>query len=59
MTQSILAAEFTKGSKRIAPVLDITRIENGERTFIECIPVVDKREARAFAKALGATPWNF
>lgn len=59
MEHAVIAAEFTKGSARLAPALDITRISNGQRTFVECIPVIDKREARAIAQALGATPWNF
>lgn len=54
-----LAAEFTSGSKRRAPTLDINRIANGHREYVETITVVDKREARRVAKDLGATPWNF
>ncbi len=54
-----LAAEFYAGTKSKAPVLDIVRIGNGEREHIETIPVINKREARAVAKGIGATPWNF
>jgi hypothetical protein len=59
MAQAILAAEYTNGSKTRLPTLDITRIENGVRTYLEKHDVIGKREARAVAKALGATPWNF
>ena len=56
---AILAADYTTGSKTRLPTLDITRIENGARTYLEQHEVMGKREARAVAKALGATPWNF
>jgi len=59
MAQAVLAAEYTTGSKTRLPTLDITRIENGARTYLEQHEVMGKREARAVAKALGATPWNF
>lgn len=55
----IIAAEFTKGGKTRPHTLDITRIANGNRECLETMTVLDKREARAVAKALGATPWNF
>ena len=54
-----LAAEFYAGSKSKAPVLDIVRITNGFREHVETIHVLNKREARAVAKGIGATPWNF
>jgi O6-methylguanine-DNA--protein-cysteine methyltransferase len=59
MAQAIIAAEYTNGSKTRLPTLAITRIENGQRTYLETHDVIGKREARAVAKALGATPWNF
>ena len=54
-----LAAEFYAGTRAKAPVLDIVRIANGQREHVETIPVINKREARAVAKGMGATPWNF
>ena len=59
MTDAILAAEYTNGSKTRMAVLDITRISNGRREYVERHEVMGKREAKAIAKALGATPWNF
>jgi hypothetical protein len=59
MQTAVLAAEYTNGSKSRLATLDINRIENGQRTLIETHSVMGKREARAVAKALGATPWNF
>ena len=64
-TQPILAAEFYPANRAITSrnyrpaELIINRIANGERELIETIQVLDKREARAVAKGLGATPWNF
>ena len=58
-TTSILAAEYTTGSKTREPILTINLIENGTRTFIHDCVVTGKREARYFAKQFGATPWNF
>lgn len=55
----MLAAEFTKGRKSGADTLDITRIVNGKRTYLESYEVLGKREARKVAQSLGATPWNF
>ncbi|SCW56593.1 hypothetical protein SAMN02927924_01404 [Sphingobium faniae] len=54
-----LAAEFYTGTRAKAPVLDIVRISNGQREHVETIHVISKREARAVAKGMGATPWNF
>lgn len=54
-----LAAEFYAGTRSKAPVLDIVRIGNGHREYVETIPVLTKREARQIASGLGATPWNF
>ncbi|EQB03884.1 hypothetical protein [Sphingobium sp. HDIP04] len=54
-----LAAEFYAGTKNKAPVLDIVRIGNGRREHVETVPVINKREARAVANSMGATPWNF
>jgi len=59
MTTPILAAEYTNGSKCVSATLDITRISNGHREYVERHQVMGKREAKAIAKALGATPWNF
>lgn len=55
----VLAAEFTVGSKRVGPTLTLNRIANGRREFVQTFKVANKREARALAKAYGATPWNF
>lgn len=55
----MLAAEFTKGRKGKLDILDIVRIADGQRTFIETHEVMGKREARKVAQSLGATPWNF
>src|SRR3546814_5801452 len=57
--QMTLAAEFYAGTRSKAPVLDIVRIGNGNREQVETIHVINKREARTIAKAMGATPWNF
>lgn len=59
MQSAILAAEFTQGSKRCSPSLNINRIANGRREHVSSHAVADKRSARALAKSLGATPWNF
>lgn len=61
---AILAAELTKAPKKgvlAGPAywLDITIIENGQRFTRETVAVGGKAEARRYAKALGATPWNF
>src|SRR3546814_10142493 len=56
--QMTLAAEFYAGTRSKAPVLDIVRIGNGNREQVETIHVINKREARTIAKAMGATPWN-
>src|SRR3546814_11522043 len=54
--QMTLAAEFYAGTRSKAPVLDIVRIGNGNREQVETIHVINKREARTIAKAMGATP---
>src|SRR3546814_2627174 len=56
--QMTLAAEFYAGTRSKAPVLDIVRIGNGNREQVETIHVINKREARTIAKAMGATPWR-
>ncbi len=58
-TQPALAAEYTNGSKGRSPYLDINRIANGRREHVASYAVANKRSARAMAKSLGATPWNF
>lgn len=57
----ILAAEFTVGSKTRPAILSISSIDpaRGSRTAVSRHEVAGKREARAIAKTLGATPWNF
>ena len=57
----ILAAEYTVGSKTRSPMLSINSIDAalGQRTPISTHEVSGKREARAIARTLGATPWNF
>lgn len=57
----ILAAEFTAGSKTRCAVLTINEIDpaRGSRKLLSRHEVAGKREARAIAKQLNATPWNF
>lgn len=57
----ILAAEFTVGSKSRSASVTISSIDpaGGSRTALSRHEVAGKREARAIAKTLGATPWNF
>jgi acyl-CoA thioesterase len=57
--ESILAAEYTVGSKRYPPTLYINRITNGRRSNVAAFTVSGKREARQLAKQQGAEPWNF
>ena len=59
MQTPILAAEYTNGSKSRPAMLDIARITNGQRDYLEHHVVGGKAEARRIAKARGATPWNF
>ena len=59
MTDSILAAEYTSGSKRYPPTLYINRITDGRRSNVAAFNVSGKREARQLAKQQGAEPWNF
>ena len=59
MTGSILAAEYTVGSKRYPPTLYINRITDGRRSNVAAFTVSGKREARQLAKQQGAQPWNF
>ena len=54
-----LAAEFYSAARGKSAVLDIVRIGNGTREYVETVNVLNKREARAVAKGMGATPWNF
>ena len=55
----ILAAEFTAAGRHRPAVLTINRIAGGRRALYSTHEVDGKREARAIAKILGATPWNF
>ena len=57
--ESILAAEYTVGSKRYPPTLYINRITDGRRSNVAAFNVSGKREARKLAKEQGAEPWNF
>ena len=57
--KTIIAAEFTNGSAKRAPVVTINRIEGGERFWIADYQVSGKREALKVATKFGATPWNF
>jgi acyl-CoA thioesterase len=59
MADSILAAEYTVGSKRYPPTLYINRITDGRRSNVAAFTVSGKREARQLAKQQGAEPWNF
>ena len=59
MADSILAAEYTVGSKRYPPTLYINRITDGRRSNVAAVNVSGKREARKLAKEQGAEPWNF
>ena len=59
MTDSILAAEYTSGSKRYPPTLYINRITDGRSSNVAAFNVSGKREARQLAKQQGAEPWNF
>jgi acyl-CoA thioesterase len=59
MADSILAAEYTVGSKRYPPTLYINRITDGRRSNVAAFNVSGKREARKLAKEQGAEPWNF
>lgn len=54
-----LAAEYTNGTAKISPMLFITKIENGQREYVNGYSVSGKREARQLAKQYGAQPWNF
>ncbi len=60
-TTTIVAAEFTAGSKRRAPSLAITRINPalGERVTLETLAVAGRAEARRVAAERGARCWNF
>jgi hypothetical protein len=55
----IIAAEYTRATKRISPMLWITKIEGGRRTYVGGFSVSGKVEARKVAKEQGAEPWNF
>lgn len=54
-----LAAEFYAATRAKSALVGIVRIGNGVREHVETINVINKREARAVARDLGATPWNF
>ena len=56
---TVLAAEYTTGSKRYPPTLYINQITDGRRSNVAAYNVSGKREARQLAKQHGATPWNF
>ena len=56
---TVLAAEYTTGSKRYPPTLYINQITDGRRSNVVAYNVSGKREARQLAKQHGATPWNF
>ena len=56
---SVLAAEYTTGSKRYPPTLYINWISDGRRSNVVAYNVSGKREARQLAKQYGAKPWNF
>lgn len=55
----IIAAEYTRATKRISPMLWITKIENGRRTYVDGYSVAGKAEARKVAAEHNAKPWNF
>jgi hypothetical protein len=55
----IIAAEYTRATKRISPMLWITKIENGRRTYVGGFSVSGKVEARKVAAQHNAEPWNF
>lgn len=57
--ETVIAAEYTNGSKRYPPCLYINRISNGRRSNIVALTVSGKREARKLAAEYNATPWNF
>lgn len=59
MTNDVLAAEYTTGTKRYGPTLYINRIADGRRSNVIAFNVSGKREARQLAKQYGAQPWNF
>ena len=52
----VITAEFFGGRR---PVLDAYRTGPGRRERVGSWPVANKREARALAQTLEATPWNF
>ena len=59
MADSILAAEYTVGSKRYPPTLYINRSTDGRRSNVAAFNVSGKREARKLAKQHNAVEWNF
>jgi len=59
LSLSVLAAEYTNGSKTRSPTLEINRIANGLRTPVIGFNVAGRREARQLAKQYNAQPWNF
>jgi hypothetical protein len=58
-TQMTIAAEYTRATKRISPMLWITKIEDGRRTYVGGFSVSGKVEARKVAAQHNAKPWNF
>ena len=55
----IIAAEYSRATKRISPMLRITKIEDGRRTYVGGFSVAGKVEARKVAAEHNAKPWNF
>jgi len=56
---TILAAEYTTGSKARSAQVAINLIRDGRRQSLHVQAVSGKREARAIAVEFGAHPWNF
>ena len=54
-----IAAEYTAPTKRISGMVWITKIENGQRTYLTNFSVSGKIEARKVAADNNAKPWNF
>lgn len=55
----MLAAEYTNGSKNRPAILDITRIDNGNRETVATFAVEGRSHARKIAASHGAKCWNF
>lgn len=54
-----LIAEFTNGSKRVAPKLTLAAVANGRRTILKTVSVSGRAQARSIAAEHGAQAWNF